>query len=783
MSNQCYHCGDQLPLKPIEQKGKQFCCNGCANVFSILQSNELTDFYAYEPMAGTKPRKERADQFAFLDLPEIQERYIQFQDGKQIKVTLSLPAIHCSSCIYLLEHLSKLEARILQVQVHFAKKEAAITFSADYAFSELATLLQYIGYEPDFSRSEKSKGKRNNKFLFQMGIAGFAFGSIMLWSTPEYFGLGKDNPTFRNFTSILSFIVSLPVLFYSAQGYFISAFKALRSSVINLDVPITIGIIALYTQSLIQIFSWQGAGYMDSFSGFIFFLLIGKWFQNLTYASLAFDRDYTSFFPVAVQKINGEQKEIVSVEQLAIDDLILIRNEEIIPCDSYLESAEAYVDYSFVTGESVPTRLLKGDLVYAGGQIQGLAAQLKVKTLTNRSHLTQLWNETKDKIPSNQLIRYQDKIAQYFLVILLLIALVSGVSWYFINAQLIFKVVVSILIVACPCALALSAPFTLGNTLRALGKSGLYLKNTSVVEALTSIDTIVFDKTGTLTDPNTYSLELKHNDFDPKTYAVFVNLARHSTHPFSKVFAAQNEAVAHIDLVQIKEIKGEGLSGVYGGETYFLGSAHFTNLGQNKGNELYLKRGEQFAHLQLKSAWRTESIRRILEQLQAKNCFVLSGDQNLDAPKLVELGFLESQMHFNLKPQDKALWIKELQQQGKKILFIGDGLNDVGAIGNAEVGVALSEDMFRFTPSSDAILDAKFLPLLPELIQLGKYARFVLRACLLFSLSYNVFGLTVAISGHLTPLFAAIFMPVSSITIVLLSTLLIELKFKRLFKN
>jgi Cu+-exporting ATPase len=734
-------------------------------------------------MAGTKPRKERADQFAFLDLPEIQERYIQFKNEQQIKVTLSLPSIHCSSCIYLLEHLNQIDARILLVQVHFARKEAAITFTPNLAFSELAHLLQFIGYEPDFSRIEGKNKKRNHQFLFQIGIAGFAFGSIMLWSTPEYFGLGQDNPEFRAYTSVLSFIISIPVLLFSAKAYFVSAFKALRSKTINLDVPITLGIIALYLQSLIQIFTWKGAGYMDSFAGFIFFLLIGKWFQSITYASLAFDRDFTSFFPVAVQRIDGANKTIVSIEQLSIGDNIQIRNEEIIPCDSYLCSEEAYIDYSFVTGESIPTRILKGDLVYAGGQIQGMSALLTVKALTNRSHLTQLWNETKNKIPSNQLIRYQDRIAQYFLIVLLFIALVSGLAWYFIEPSLIFKVVVSVLIVACPCALALSAPFTLGNTLRALGKSGLYLKNVTVVEALTSVDTIVLDKTGTLTDPNSYEIYTDYNNLDDLAFAVFVNLARHSTHPYSKVFAQQNETTEIIELQEIKEIKGEGLTAIYRGELYRMGSALFTGIGTPKGNELLLKKGEKSARLIFKSSWRTHAIEKLLKHFGAEHCYVLSGDQQQDAKELETLGFLSQHLYFKQHPQDKAATIQALQKQGKKVLFVGDGLNDIGALGLAEVGIALSEDMFRFTPSSDAILDAKFLEQLPQLVSLGRYAKKVLQFCLAFSLSYNVFGLTTAISGQLTPLFAAIFMPVSSITIVVLSTVLVQLKYRRLFKN
>lgn len=754
-------------------------------MFQLLEQNHMGAFYQYEPMAGSKPGKERADQYAFLDLPEIRKRYVSFENEQQVRVTLSLPAIHCSSCIYLLENLPKLESKVLRVQVHFARKEAAVVFSSKFALSELALLLNYIGYPPDFSKNEQGKSKQDRTFLFQIGIAGFAFGSIMLWSTPDYFGLGKENPKFRDFTALLSFLASLPVLLFSARPYFISAFKALRSKSINLDVPITLGIIALYTQSVLQVFSGQGAGYMDSFAGFIFFLLIGKWFQNLTYASLSFDRDFSSFFPVAIQRIGTDQsKETVPVEQLQIGDLIEVRNEEIIPCDSELLSEEAFIDYSFVTGEALPILIQKGALVYAGGQVQGLASRMRVKASTDRSHLTQLWNETKDKTPKNQLIRYQDRIAQYFLVILLFIAASSAIGWFLIDPSAIFRVVVAILIVACPCALALSAPFTLGNAMRVMGKAGLYLKNTSVVEALTTIDTIVLDKTGTLTDPTSYQVSIQSNQLQEQEFEVFVNMAQQSTHPLSRALAQAYPETNIIELSQIEELKGQGIKAVYKQKTYLLGSADFIgekHLG--KGSELFMKVGNQIAHLVFTSSWRTDAILAILEQQGAANCYVLSGDHSQDKAALLQLGFLESQLYFELSPQQKADQIQALQKKGKQVLYIGDGLNDVGALGCAEIGIALSEDMFRFTPSSDAILEALSLKKLPQLLSIGRYAKRVLQICLAFSLSYNIFGLSIAISGQLTPFIAAILMPISSITIVLLSTLLIQLKFKRTFKS
>ena len=196
-----------------------------------------------------------------------------------------------------------------------------------------------------------------------------------------------------------------------------------------------------------------------------------------------------------------------------------------------------------------------------------------------------------------------------------------------------------------------------------------------------------------------------------------------------------------------------------------------------------MKVGNQIAHLVFTSSWRTDAILAILEQQGAANCYVLSGDHSQDKAALLQLGFLESQLYFELSPQQKADQIQALQKKGKQVLYIGDGLNDVGALGCAEIGIALSEDMFRFTPSSDAILEALSLKKLPQLLSIGRYAKRVLQICLAFSLSYNIFGLSIAISGQLTPFIAAILMPISSITIVLLSTLLIQLKFKRTFKS
>ena len=777
----CYHCGDVLPTPSILLDQKEFCCQGCANVYSLLNSNSLKDFYAYEKTPGIKPNKGRSDKFQFLDIPEIRARYIQYEDEKIARVKLSLPTIHCSSCIYLLENLSKINTHVLTSQVHFAKKEATIVFDTNaISLSEIADLLQFIGYEPDFGRKTEVKGLQKS-FLLKIGLAGFAFGSIMLWSAPDYFGITLDNLSFRNFTAYLSFIVSLPVFLYSANEYYVSAYKAIRSRSINLDVPITLGILALYAQSTYQIFTQQGPGYMDSFAGFIFFLLIGKWFQNRTYQSLSFDRDYSSYFPVAIHRMSKNGTEIIPIEQLKQGDHIQVRNEEIIPCDSILVSEEAQLDFSFVTGESALVKKKKGDLIYAGGKLIGMTIELAVKSETNRSHLTQLWNETKDKKESNKLERYQDRISRYFLIILIIVAILSGIVWAFIDPSEIMTVIVSILIVACPCALALSSPFTLGNTLSVLGKNGLYLKNTTVVEALSEITTIVFDKTGTLTDPLAYQVQFTHTNLPDEVWGILKELSSHSTHPLSKVIhqALTNQYQA-LKLNDFVEIKGKGIAASYQDKNYQLGSSTFVgNVSSTEnGTVFFAQDGKVIQEIHVMSAFRS-SIPTLLSQWKDKRIFVLSGDDEKDLPELIALGFKTEQCFFKQEPKDKAAFISERQKLGEKVLMLGDGLNDVGALGTANVGIALSEDMFRFTPSSDAILDAKHFHLLGRFFQVSKYAKVVLKVCLGFSITYNLIGLSFAISASLAPIVAAILMPISSITVVFLSSSLIHFKFWR----
>ncbi len=784
MPDSCYHCGSELSLDLV-QDNHHFCCNGCLTVYQLLQSGNLGNFYTFERAAGRKPKETELHKYLFLDQEEIRKKYISYEDGKTVRVKLYLPDIHCSSCIYLLENIHKLDPAIREVTVNFTLKEAMFSYDPQQlSLSGLAHLLNKIGYEPNFGNRKEENRKVKKEFLYKLGIAGFAFGSIMLWSFPEYMGLERDNPGFRNFTSFLSLAVSVPVLLYSAQDYFRSAFSALRLRKLNLDVPVTIGIIALYVQSAWSILSMQGPGYMDSFAGFIFFLLIGKWFQELSYRSLSFERDYTSYFPVAVTRVENNTERIVEIEKLGERDRILIHNGEIIPCDSVLVSPQAQIDFSFVTGESALVKKKKGDFIYAGGKLIGHRVELEVRHATNRSHLTSLWNELKnekEKAPSSS---FQDKVSIYFLAVVLLIALVSAVAWYFIDPSQMARIAVSVLIVTCPCALALSSPFTLGNIMRLLGRRGLYLKNTRVVERMNETTDIVFDKTGTLTEAGQeIILETETDRFSDYAPALLAACSS-SLHPISrgikKYLLANFPNIPEATLKSYTEIPGLGVEASVvlenGKEVRVkIGSAVFAGVedGTNYEVNAYISFNGKFAARAYFTSVFRPHLREMFRKLGDYKLHVLTGDHLKDKKKLETLFPSGSLFFFEQSPSDKLDYIRFLQNSGKKVLMIGDGLNDAGALKAADTGIAVSENSFHFTPSSDAIIAAQNLVDLPYLLKTSRLSKGILWTCLAFSIAYNLLGLSFAVSGRLNPLVAAILMPVSSVTVVFISTSLV----------
>ncbi len=795
----CFHCGDACLDVEIKHEDKSFCCHGCKTVFDILHDNDLSYYYDLENTPGISP-KEIAGKYDFLDNEAIVEKLLEFDDGNTQIVSFLIPSIHCSSCIWILENLNKLNPSVKSSQVNFPEKTVRITFSAEEnSLKNLVVLLSRIGYEPYISLDDSEKKEKyiNRSLIYKLGIAGFAFGNIMFLSFPEYFEhsefwLDQFKPFFR----WLMFAFSLPVVFYSGSGYFTSAYKGLRSKILNIDVPIALGIAVLFIRSTIDIVFDLGTGFFDSLSGLVFFLLLGKFFQQKTYSYLSFERDYKSYFPIAVTRLfkNAEgntieeQAEVYTVQK---GDRLLIRNNEIIPVDAILIKGNALIDYSFVTGEAEPISKQSGDKLFAGGKQQAGILEVEVLKPVAQSYLTQLWsNDVFSKDKSGIFESITDSISKRFTVVLLTIAFISTIFWFVVDPSKAFNVFTSVLIVACPCAIALAAPFTLGNVLRIFGREKLYLKEASVIEQMAKLDTVVFDKTGTLTTNQKNMISYEGIALSEEEKQLLTSTLRASSHPLSRSLYNMLDKNNIQTLDEFEEEVGKGISATAKNNSIKVGSYEFVGYYDELTSEVknrttvHISANQLYKGCYIFNSEYRKGVAEIFEQLGTdKDVVVLSGDNEGERERLEELLPKGTKLYFNQKPDDKLNFIKALQQQGKQVLMIGDGLNDAGALKQSDVGFVISENTNVFSPACDGILDATRFNKIGDFLNFSKKGIKIIKLAFLFSLFYNLIGLTFAVTGHLKPVVAAILMPLSSISIVIFTTIATQYVGKKLRTN
>ncbi|KJD33304.1 ATPase [Tamlana nanhaiensis] len=778
-TNACYHCGLNATDAPIIFDNKAFCCNGCKTVYEIFSENDLTCYYDLQQAPGATP-KEIQGKYDFLADDAIIEKLTEFNDGKHQIATLTIPHIHCSSCIWILENLNKLNANITASQVNFGKKTVRITYKTEaFSLKEAVLLLSKIGYEPYISLEDFNTGKNkvNRSLIYKLGVAGFAFGNVMFLSFPEYFEvnefwLEQYKPVFR----WLMFTFSLPVVFYAAQDYFVSAYKGLKAKLLNIDIPIALGILVLFLRSTAEIILDLGTGFFDSLTGLVFFLLLGKYFQQRTYNFLSFERDYKSYFPIAVTKILNGIETPIQVYDIKKGDRLLIRNEELIPVDGILINGNANIDYSFVTGESEAVKKSSGDKLFAGGKQTSGSIEMEALNAVEQSYLTQLWsNDVFNKNKEDGFTTLTNTISKRFTIAVLSIAFLATIYWLFVDSSKALNVFTSVLIIACPCAIALSAPFTLGNLLRIFGKLKFYLKNASVIEQLAKIDTIIFDKTGTITSNQKSKTAYQGETLTEDETTILSSTLRHSNHPLSRSLYNLLQQNNIITLNHFEEHLGEGIYGESNNQSVKIGSAKYVGQPQPEtelstavhisSNNIYKGKFTFY------NAYR-KGISKLFNKLKKDyDLAILSGDNASELNNLKKLLPSKTKLIFNQKPNDKLEYIKHHQNNGAQVLMVGDGLNDAGALAQSNVGIAISENINVFSPACDAILDASKFNQLYNYIKASKGAIKIIKWSFVFSFFYNAIGLYFAITGQLMPVIAAILMPLSSISIVVFTTI------------
>lgn len=797
----CFHCGDDCKNELFRSGEKVFCCSGCKTVYEILNGNNLCDYYSVteESRPGLRIKDSETDyKFDYLDDRDIRNKIIDFTNKNISTVTFYIPSIHCSSCIWLLEKLFKIEPAVLSSNVNFLEKKLRLTFDNNaISLKDIVKLLYSIGYEPLINFDSNEKKSSNNayskKLYLKIGVAGFCLGNIMLLSLPEYLSMNNFiEGNLRNIFNYLNLLLSIPVFFYCASDYFSSAWNGLRKKFINIDFPISLGLTALFIRSLYEIILFDNAGFIDSLAGLVFLLLLGKLFQNKTYESINFERDYKSYFPVSVTIKSGNSLKSIPVAKLKVGNRIIIRNNEIIPTDTILFNGNANIDYSFVNGESIPEQKVLGEIIYAGGRHIGSAIELEVIRTVSQSYLTQLWNDdafskNSGKKTNANLQNLANSVSKYFTAAILLIAFGSAFYWYDKDLNLALNAFTTVLIIACPCALALTTPFALGNTMRIFGRNNFYLKNANVIEEISKINSIVFDKTGTITNTKDTEINFSGSQLTLCELALVKSLVRNSSHPLSKKIYDSISINDFSDVTDFTESISEGISCRAGDKDIKLGTIHFllddincSFISLKKENcraafttKVFLSIDNKIkGYFSFNNKYRSGFGEMIKELSDKYDISVISGDNDSEKNNLIrQFEFKdEKNLLFNKTPAEKLNYIKLLQKKNKKVMMIGDGLNDAGALKQSEVGVSVTDDISNFSPSCDAIIDASEFSKLSKFINFSSATISIIKVSFGISFLYNLIGLYLAVQGTFSPLIAAILMPFNSISIILFVT-------------
>lgn len=780
----CFHCGDPLPDRSISEGEKAFCCQGCATVYSILSSNDLCDYYDIDTALKGKKIVFEAEKYAFLDLPELSSKLIRYQDEEQVRVLFHIPHIHCSSCIYLLENLPQLHPGFLKTEINFPKKELTVVYNPQLlTLRESVEWLSRIGYEPYLSLKEMdpaAKPKTNKETLIKLGIAAFAFGNIMLLSFPEYLGASPEaSHELDHWFRYIALVLSIPVVFYSAGDFFVSAWKSIRHGFLNIDAPIALAVAVTFLRSVYEVTVHQAPGYFDSMTGIVFFMLIGRYVQGKTYEALQFERDYKSYFPLSIPVKRDGVFKPMGLHDLQKNDCIRIANGELVPADGIVYKGRAYLDYSFVTGESEIIEKEPGQLVYAGARHSGEWVEIQLLQPVSHSYLTSLWNKDIFSQTKERRDQWLDKISHFFTWLVLGVAALTAVYWAIVNSSMILNTVTAVLIIACPCTILLTASFTNGFLLNAFSKSGLFVRSAAFLEILAKPDAVVLDKTGTITNPEDYEVGYEGHLLSEEILTAIRAITARTSHPLSKIvhkyLKGDSEGLVVSDF---QEYPGQGLSGLVGDKLITLGNARLTSAPANcqeKGSVVHVNVDGQYAGTFFIRQKYRQGIERLFKNLQnLADTWIISGDVADESTYLQEMTNEKTKLLFNQLPDQKLAVIEDLQKAGQKVIMVGDGLNDSGALRQSDFGIAVTASLHNFTPASDAIIRADKLPVLDRFVELAARGRQIIVACFSYSLLYNIIGIYFAVNGLLTPLLAAIIMPASSLSIIFLSWIMVR---------
>ena len=784
--DRCHHCGADCFKGAPQADGHVFCCQGCLGVYELIRANDACRYYDFDELAGRRPGASATTRYSALDLIGHAMASASPHSGI-VTLNLRLPDMHCAGCVWLLERLHRFDPGVIASRVDLLRRSVSIDYRRERtSASSIARLLDSLGYPPSVEEPSASGGmlaSERRRLHTQLGVAGFAAGNVMMIGLSHYVaGPSGLDPAVHGLLRILEVVLSTVVLGYCAQPWLRSAWGSLRRHIINLDVPISIGILTLYVRSMVDITTARGEGFLDSFTGLVFFLLIGRLFQQRAFDSLDFGRTMRSFFPMSATRIEQGAERDVAIDDLQRSDEILVRNSEVIPADAILLHSAGVVDYTYLTGESEPVECRPGTMLYAGGRVMGRSLRLSVVKPSSASTMAELWSRRDIHTERRAMEQSRDRFGLIFTLSTLLFALAAALLWL-PDVTMALTVFSSVLIIACPCALTLAMPITYGTAVGLLAGRGIFLKSIGSLSELQKVTRIHFDKTGTLTAPR--QVRFIGDELSQDLRAGFAALAAHSTHPVSRAIVASGPPPS-VTVSNVEEIPGVGIQCQLENSRLGLGSTEL--IADERMRLLYdempsgsvatvngrpVGRYMVFHELVSGVARMIASLRRSGLELA-----LVSGD-SARGISTVEQVFDRSEITLGATPQDKVDRIHQSRQDGHHVLMVGDGLNDIAAMSAANVSIAVSSGSSRIVPACDVMIDAAGVVEIDRLLSYARSQKNVVKVALWFTMVYNALGFLLASTGHLSPVITAVMMPLSSLLVTAISVAGARMTFRR----
>ena len=795
-SLECFHCGLPVPSGEtftlnINNKTESFCCSGCQAVASMIHAGGLDQFYQFRSERNRKAEDNRSDDFSIFDSEDLQAGFVVnaiADEPKNHKTAyLLLDGITCAACVWLIEKYLKQQKGFVSVNLNAVSHECVLTWDTEAtSLSQLMHSLDAIGYRPQpHTKNHQAQQQKQQQrlMLMRLGVAGFGMMQVTMVAVALYAGAWQDiEQEWVSLLRWLSLLVATPVVLFSAQPFWMNAYRNIKQRHLTMDVPVSIAIVLAYVASLWATMTQTGEVYFDSVAMFTFFLLVGRFLEmRLRHRNQQLSGNTVDLLPHTVNQLdgndsNGNEKEtIIPLLKLEVGDRVKVYAGDTIPCDGEVLSGSSRVSEALLTGEAKAIAKHKGDTVIGGTLNVQDTLIIRVSAVgqhTRLSMISQLVNRAAHDKPRAQIIA--NRVASYFVAGILLAAICVYTTWSFIEPESAFWVTLSVLVVTCPCALSLATPTALTAAVSSMRQKGLLVIKGHVVETLASINQVVLDKTGTITVGRPAIVDvITLGELDRGTIIeMAASLEQHSNHPLA--FAFKNTSVKYHPQ-NMQSIPSQGVSGEIDGKIYRLGKPEYAapnknhDVPQSESQWLLLSCNEQaLAWIGLDDPLR-ETARDAIEQLQqaGTRVSILSGDHIGIVSKVAVAVGIPTALA-NQLPEGKLDFIRQLQsEKNNKVLMVGDGINDVPVLAGADVSVAMDSASDFARTSADSVLLNDDLTVLPNVVHLAKKTRRIIKQNITWSVCYNLSALPLAAMGFIPPYLAAIGMSLSSLIVVI----------------